>query len=134
MIKNPLSKQRGVLMLEALIGILIFSIGVLALVAMQATAISQTTDARYRSEAAFQADKMIGAIWANRGNNVSALASSWAYEVGGGAAPILPNATGANAPTVVVAGNQVTVTVYWQAPGASTRSNHVAIAYLDFNP
>lgn len=130
MTTRSIRKQQGALLLEALIGLLIFSMGILALVGMQATAISQVTDAKYRSEAAFLADRMIGEIWANRGTNVPALAAAWAGEVSG----VLPNATGANAPTVVVAGSQITVTVFWQAPGASTVSNHLAIAYLDFNP
>lgn len=121
-------------MLEALIGILIFSMGILALVAMQSVAISQTTDARYRSEAAFLTDRLIGDIWANRGNNISTLTTNWIAEINGSSPPLLPNATGANAPTVVTAGNQITITVFWQAPGASARSNHVAIAYFDFNP
>jgi type IV pilus assembly protein PilV len=130
---RSIHRQHGVLMLEALIGILIFSIGILALVAMQATALSQVSDAKYRSEAAFLADRMIGEIWATRGNNVSALTTAWVNEISGASPPLLPNATGANAPTVVVAGSRVTVTVYWQAPGASTRSNHVAISHMDFN-
>lgn len=130
---RSLNKQRGVLLLEALIGLLIFSIGILALVAMQSAAISQVTDSKYRTEAAMLADRMIGTIWANKGNNIPALSSAWAYEISGGPTPLLPNATGANAPTVVVAGNQVTVTVKWQAPGAANPSNHVAIAYFDFN-
>ena len=131
---NPtLRKQRGVLLLEALIGILIFSIGVLALVAMQATAISQTTDARYRAEAAFLADRMIANIWANKNVSVSSLATQWANEITKANPPLLPGATGANAPTVVQAGNQVTVTVYWQAPGASNPSNHVAVATIEWN-
>lgn len=127
------SAQQGVMLLEALIGILIFSIGILALVAMQSVAISRVSDAKYRSDAAFLADRMIGNIWASRNTNVTAMTTAWAYDVAGGANPVLPNATGANAPTVVVAGNQVTVTVFWQAPGASAPSSHVAIAYLDFN-
>ena len=133
---STIRKQQGVMLLEALIGILIFSIGVLALVAMQAVAISQTTDAKYRSEAAFLADRVIGNIWATRASNVPAIAAAWIAEIDGtspAGPPRLPNVTGANAPTVVVAGNQITVTVFWQAPGASTRSNHVAISYLDFN-
>lgn len=125
--------QKGVMLLEALIGILIFSLGVLGIVAMQATAIARLTDAKYRTEAAHLADRMIGTIWANRGTNVPTLAADWATEISGGATPLLPNATGANAPTVVVSGNRYTVTVYWQAPSATTRSNHIAIAYLDFN-
>lgn len=130
--RHSVRRQHGALLLEALIGILIFSIGILALVAMQATAISQVTDARYRTEAAYLADRFIGNLWANKGTNISTLAAAWTSEVS--SSTVLPNASGTNAPTVVVAGNRVTVTVRWQAPGASNPSNHIAIAYLDFNP
>jgi len=126
---RSLRKQHGALLLEALIGILIFSIGILALVAMQATAISQVTDARYRTEAANLADRFIGGIWATKAADIPGSTTTWAADVVG----LMPNATGANAPTVVVAGNRITVTVYWQAPGAAVPSNHVSIAYLDFN-
>ena len=83
--------QKGVMLLEALIGILIFSLGVLGIVAMQATAIARLTDAKYRTEAAHLADRMIGTIWANRGTNVPTLAADWATEISGGATPLLPN-------------------------------------------
>ena len=43
--------QSGVMLLEALIGILIFSVGILAMVGMQAIAIRLSTDARDRAEA-----------------------------------------------------------------------------------
>ena len=38
-------RQRGVMLIEALIGILIFSIGILAIIMMQAQAISAQSDA-----------------------------------------------------------------------------------------
>ena len=50
------SRQRGATLLEALIGILIFSVGILALVGMQALAIKHMSDAKYRSDAAFFAN------------------------------------------------------------------------------
>jgi type IV pilus assembly protein PilV len=49
-------RQEGVMLIEALIGILIFSIGILALIGMQGTAVRNTTDARYRSDAAYLAN------------------------------------------------------------------------------
>jgi type IV pilus assembly protein PilV len=61
-------KQGGVILIEALIGILIFSIGILALIGMQAAAMKNTTDAKYRSEAAFLANQIIGQMWADRTN------------------------------------------------------------------
>ena len=53
---SPQHRQRGMFLLEALVGILIFSIGILALVAMQATAITAQADAQYRVEAANRPD------------------------------------------------------------------------------
>jgi len=57
--------QQGVLLIEALIGILIFSIGILALIAMQASAISAQSDAQVRIEAANLADRLVNKIWVN---------------------------------------------------------------------
>jgi len=51
--------QHGVILIEALIGILIFSIGILALVAMQTAAISAQSDAQYRIEAGNLVDKIL---------------------------------------------------------------------------
>lgn len=58
--------QQGSVVLEALIAILIFSMGILALVGMQATAINSVTDAKYRSDANYLANQILGVIWANR--------------------------------------------------------------------
>ena len=59
--------QGGVVLIEAMIGILIFSLGVLALVAMQAVSTSNVSNARYRSEAAFLANEISAAAWMGRG-------------------------------------------------------------------
>ena len=67
MTRTPKS-QNGVILIEALIGILIFSIGILALIGMQAAAMKNTTDAKYRSEAAFLANQIIGQMWVDRAN------------------------------------------------------------------
>ena len=58
-------KQRGIMLIEGLIAILIFSLGILAMVGMQARAISQTSQAKYRTDAAFLANKIIAQMWAD---------------------------------------------------------------------
>jgi type IV pilus assembly protein PilV len=128
--------QQGVMLLEALIGILIFSIGILALLSMQATAMRATVDAKYRSEAAFLANEIIGTMWVDRANLASyATASCAGYsECNNWMTRLqakLPNATGANAPTIVIAGQQATVTILWQRPGETTISRHVAVAQIN---
>ena len=54
--------QSGVMLIEALVGILIFMIGILALIAMQATAIRTAGDARYRTEAVNYSNDLLGGI------------------------------------------------------------------------
>jgi type IV pilus assembly protein PilV len=53
------------MLLEALIGILIFSLGILSLVALQATSIQLTSDAKYRTDASLLANRLIGQMWAS---------------------------------------------------------------------
>ncbi len=55
--------QRGAFLLEALIGILIFSLGVLGIVGLQARAIRFTNDAQFRAEAMYLANSLISQMW-----------------------------------------------------------------------
>jgi type IV pilus assembly protein PilV len=121
--------QAGVMLIEALIGILIFSIGILALIGMQGAAIKNTTDARYRSEAAFLASQVIGQMWVDRGNMALYTASgygprdSWVNNV----AATLPGIDvpgNLRVPTIAIgAGNEVTVTIQWLQPGETQVRN-----------
>ena len=126
-----ITRQRGSLLLEGLIGILLFSIGILAVVALQGSAIKEVTQAKFRSDAGFLADQIVGEIWANRAN-----AAAYAY-AGGTPSPVLqawvqevdsrlPNAA-SYPPTVTVTSQayagppaytayQVSVTLFWQMP------------------
>jgi len=60
--------QRGVMLIEALVAIMIFSIGILAVVGMQGVAIKDVTAAKYRSEAAYLAQQLISQMWTDNGN------------------------------------------------------------------
>jgi type IV pilus assembly protein PilV len=57
------ASQSGVMLLEALIAILIFSLGILSLVALQAAAVQLTSDAKYRTDATLLANRLIGQMW-----------------------------------------------------------------------
>jgi type IV pilus assembly protein PilV len=117
--------QQGVMLLEALIAILIFSIGILGLVAMQGNAINNISDAKYRTDASFLADQLIAQIWVDRANMggydyrsggtpPTALAS-WVANVNA----TLPQAA-ANPPIVAVdvPSGSIDITVQWQQPNA----------------
>lgn len=103
--------QQGVVLLESLIAILIFSMGILALVGLQSAMVKNTSDAKYRSEASFIAQQKLGEIWTNAQNKAS-LAD---YEVvAEDISALLPNGVR----TVDVTPERVvTVTIVWQLPG-----------------
>jgi type IV pilus assembly protein PilV len=127
--------QEGVMLIEVLIGLLIFSIGILAMLGMQATAMRATVDSKYRSEAGFLANQLVGIMWSDA-DDLSAYATAncpstaacdnWLTSV----EQLLPQATGANAPAIDVVGRQVTVTLRWQRPGESTVSQHQVVANI----
>ena len=79
--------QGGSFLIEALLGILIFSLGILALVGMQASAISAQSDARYRIEAANLTDQLLDNIWLNvdrsSATNLQTSLAAYAHQTGG---------------------------------------------------
>lgn len=113
--------QKGVALLEALIAIFIFSLGILALIGLQAAMVKNTTDAGFRSQANYIAQQEIGKLWADPCN--LAAYSVTDQDISGS----LPNGKlsiihwiSGNAP----AGcnntqniDQTTVTITWRAPG-----------------
>jgi type IV pilus assembly protein PilV len=117
-----------VLLLETLTAILLFSIGVLGTVGLQAHTIRHINDAHYRGEAAHLAHSLIARMWAE---DPRTLADRYDSTRGGDGyrqfvalALRLPGASLAgNAPGVQVtpgpsAGSQsVNVTLRWQIPG-----------------
>ena len=76
--KANTQKQAGVILIEALVGMLIFLIGVLALMGMQAAAISNTSQAKYRSDASLLAGQIVSQMWSDP-NNIP----SYSYVSGG---------------------------------------------------
>jgi type IV pilus assembly protein PilV len=104
------SAQQGAVLLEAMIAILIFSMGVLAIVGLQAAMIKNTADSKYRADASYIAQKMIGRIWsapdtlpADPSTTVTAITD------------LLPGGS----ISITRAGAQFTATVTWQQPGAA---------------
>jgi type IV pilus assembly protein PilV len=62
-------RQQGVMLIEALIAILIFSIGILAAVGMQSIAIKNVTESKSRSDAAFLAGELLAQMWMDQNIN-----------------------------------------------------------------
>lgn len=136
------NNQSGVMLLEVLIALLIFAIGVLGLIGMQAVSIKLTGESKYRAEASMFADQLINQMWADDRTN-AVLIANYDSSMGGikytewknqihTAGTGLPGATGANDPTVTIdMNNVVTVTVFWQAPEEAAAHKYVTVARLN---
>jgi len=111
--------QQGVALLEVLIAVLIFSIGVLAAIGLQATAISTVAQSKDRLDAAMVANEQIGKMWTDPANLV-AVSNQTVYSLPNGKLNV--KVTPTTDPNV----SQVDVTVTWQPPGASQVSTHTA--------
>jgi type IV pilus assembly protein PilV len=141
----------GYVLLEVLIAILVFSIGILGIVSLQTVSLSQAGTGKLRSDASYLANDLIAQMWtgdrtpatlqANFTSPGGVIYRQWSgldYAFNGSVAKILPGATGANAPTVTVAAvpagcaatntcrSLVTVTVRWQTPDDKVDANHPA--------
>jgi len=150
--------QQGSVLLEALIAFLIFAMGLLGVIGLQATAINNTLDARYRSDAAFLANQIIAQIWADSAlvtaatgtasavydikasydcrpctlTNGNVSTQAWVKQIQSGFLPGVTDA--ANQPMIEIAGNQVTITLKWQAPqGQQQAHNYVTKTEIQFN-
>ena len=117
------ASQQGVVLLESMIAVLIFSIGIIAVVGLQAAMIKNTAEARYRGEASFIAQQQIGRVWADPDNIIAYLTPASGISID----PLLPN--GRVEITQVVA-NQLMVVVYWTQPGGGGEHRHTTTAFV----
>jgi type IV pilus assembly protein PilV len=127
--------QRGFLLLEVLIAMLIFSIGVLGIVGLQASMTRAQTGSKFRADASFLAQRLVGTMWSDVANinsyetaNCSAYSrcSQWAADV----ATLLPNGTVA---VDLSAAPVVTISITWQPSNEELRRYTTTLA-LAANP
>ncbi len=153
-------EQAGMTLIESMVAMLLFSMGILALVGMYATATSRTSDSQYRIEAANFANRMIGEIWANvdrsTAANLTNTLMAFQHRPGDGGCAFSGNVSANAAVTqwvtdITAAGtglpgadntmqqiivdtanaNRVTVTVCWRAPTDTTPHRHVVVANIN---
>jgi type IV pilus assembly protein PilV len=145
--------QRGFLLVEALVAILVFSLGILGVVGMQARSVQMMTDATFRAQAAQHASELIAEMWTVDPSALGTLFASspagvryeqWRLRVQSGstslpgASSLPPEVTVVTNqvayPTTLAVGSQtatrVTVTVRWQAPGSASSSMYTTSAMI----
>lgn len=118
------------MLLEALISILILSIGILGIVALQAASVKSAGDAKYRSDASLLSNKLIAQMWVTDRTTATLQAkfssagggtayASWSNDVAAalpGASAVPPTVTVTPVTTTVTPSSLVTVTIFWRAP------------------
>ena len=113
---------RGASLLEALIALVIFSVGILGLLGLQANAVSATRDAQYRSEAAVLADEIIGIMWSDRAN-----LAQYAHNGSGGTLCAPTSAASTNANALAWLGQFTTTSSQRYLPGATSAAQQISI-------
>lgn len=66
------TKQSGMALIEAMVAMLVFAVGVLAMIGMQTLAVKTASDAKYRADAAYLANQLIGQMWTADRNTANA--------------------------------------------------------------
>lgn len=123
--------ERGVVLVEALIAVLLFSLGILALVGLQAAMSKNVTHSKLRAEASYLANQLIGQMWVDQANLSNyavedgvctdaayASCTNWQAQV----RQVLPEGSA----DVTVNGTAVNVALSWRLPGEETSQFQIA--------
>jgi type IV pilus assembly protein PilV len=157
--KTPKRLARGMMLVEVLIGLLVFSVGVLGLIASQGSAIAESTGARYRVQAAYFANQLIARMWADSLANLPQYghyATAGTNCTFGGPATSYQNAldwlaalraTGSGLPGAIATDNhvqiavlqgvpflgntQVTITICWKAPSDAGWHSYTTVSNIN---
>lgn len=122
-------KQSGVMLIEALVAILLFTLGIIAVMGLQANSILQVGQAKYRTDASYLANQIISDMWVDQSNIAnyttagSAQRTAWDDQV----SRTLPAGSG----TITRVGTVITVTVNWKQPEDVVTHKYVAIANIN---
>lgn len=148
--KTMQKNQSGVVILEVLVSIVIFAVGVLGIVGLQTVTAKAGIDARFRTEAAALADELVARaqIWTNPATlatNFQGDTNVTTYVPSGGTEFLawfndklartstgLPRARGTvTFPTPYAGGGVLmAVQISWQAPGSEFAAAHTTVAAL----
>lgn len=145
--RQPKIRQSGVVLLETLVAILIFSLGILGIIGLQAGMIAGVSESKYRTEAGFFANRLLGEMAAADRTSMASMSqfatsgpkyAAWYAQMKNTNPSAgllgLPGAD-ANPPTVTITpvanatGNparyDVRIAVFWQSPGQPVHKHEV---------
>ncbi|RYF01858.1 MAG: type IV pilus modification protein PilV [Comamonadaceae bacterium] len=146
---QPQPSQRGFTIIEVLVSLLIFSVGLLGVVSLFGAAVRTSTSAEFRTMAAMMASDLIGRMWMSDRTYTTLQATYSSTNQGGGyvawknmvtssglpeAASLAPTVTfttvGGGGGATAVNSSQATITIFWKAPGDGDVHQYVAVAQM----
>ena len=105
------------MLIEVLVALLIFSLGMLGMVGMQAMAAKYSVDAEDRGRAALMANEIVSQMWMAKTLSLpTATVNAWTARLQDAQTSGLPNATGAITSATVDGVLVATVTITWHSP------------------
>jgi type IV pilus assembly protein PilV len=119
---KPRARSRGFTLIEILIVLLLFSVGLLGLVGLQARAMQVSVGGEDSTRAALLANELASAMWMNNTTSLPAAdITTWQTRLADPTANGLPNGAG----TVSVDSDGLaTITVTWRAPQEPATATH----------
>ena len=161
MMHTTTHSQRGAAMIEALVAVLLFMLGVVGLVGAMGQVIGNQADVQFRGEATKYASEMMNTIWLNvdrttpattvaslqgfihrpdtadtssfgGADSGNALVTAWVADLSAGAAR-LPGTTAAMHQIAFdpATNNQVTITLCWQSSGDVVPRRYVLRSFIN---
>jgi type IV pilus assembly protein PilV len=132
----PRRGDRGFAMIEALIALLIFMLGALGVLGLQVSLTRATSGAKFRADAAYLANDLVGTMWADSAN-LAAYASDCSNHVPcrNWTAKVQNTLPGNVAPTLSIdpATATVEITLNWVVPNEPQHS-YTTITSINRNP
>ncbi|MDR3429823.1 prepilin-type N-terminal cleavage/methylation domain-containing protein [Silvimonas sp.] len=136
---KSVNSQAGFLLIEVLIAILIFSIGLLGLVAAVTAASRNSTESEDRGRAALWANEIVAQMWTTNSVTLSpttisnwqtALSLSTATNTSNTNTGLGPLPNGLGTVTADAANAKAVISVTWQEPKATATSTYTTTVYL----
>lgn len=109
-------KVKGSMLLEALIGILIFSFGIMGLALFQSVSMANNFENTLRAEASMYVNELIGQMWANSDSLDTFIADDESI-------PKTESRLVDPRKTVTINGNEATIELSWKRPNDSKRAS-----------
>jgi type IV pilus assembly protein PilV len=142
------SRQGGFTIIEVLVALLIFAIGMLGIAGLYSNAVRQATGAELRTTAAMLATDLIGRMWMSDRTYSTLQASYGSTAAGTGYTSWKAAVTNSDLPGVAslpptvtfttvsgggssaISSSLATITIYWKGPGDSSAHQYVALAQM----